>query len=652
MLAFYYAWYDQNTWTSGITSDTPSQPYDSADPAVIERHVLQAQSAGIDALIVSWYGPREADNQTETNLRMLLDAAASHGLRVAVAFETSGPFFPDQSSVVDALRYLLSVHGQHPAYLRYQERPVVFFWRQQRFGLGTWAAIRTQLDPDHASLWIAEGTDISYQGVFDGHYLYSVAWSPDVVHTLTDWGSRVHRYSEQHNVARLWVATVMPGYDDTRSGRTSPFVVGRRGGDYYRETWAAAAASQPDWIVITSFNEWVEGTMIEPSVNYGDLYLNLTRDLAAQFKSRSLPAATLAPIPTQQLVSEDTPTVPPTATLDRLVPRVRAVETVRVRAGPGTEYERLGRLAKGETALAVGKNDAATWWQIQIPQRNDLGWVSAEFVVFTGDEEAVPVTSSSTLTPTAGSPTAATAEATGPALTATTSASSEPTPGPEESLTAGTPSVATPMTTVERSTRAVTPSVTPSRRATAVPHVQPGGAAEGSPTPIPRATATPVPRATATPFSGDAPTVTVPPFITVERTVTAVASASSTPSNTATLTPSATATLMPSTTASATATAVTAPTATSARAVSTTQSAPTAAAIADASSEVSVSLTLTPTPDQSLRATPTGVGRAMPRSDGGDSDGGPLLFLWVGSVSLLGALVLLAAWRRKSRLRD
>ena len=73
----------------------------------------------------------------------------------------------------------------------------------------------------------------------------------------------------------------MPGYDDTGTDRVDAFAVDRKNGNYYRETWSAAVASQPDWVLITSFNEWVEGTMIEVSTSYGDLYLNLTRDLAA-----------------------------------------------------------------------------------------------------------------------------------------------------------------------------------------------------------------------------------------------------------------------------------------------------------------------------------------------------------------------------------
>ncbi len=84
VLAFYYAWFDQNTWTSGQSVDLPAEFYTSADRATIERHVSQAQSAGIDAFVQSWYGPQEANNQTETNFRTLLEIAQATGFKAAV----------------------------------------------------------------------------------------------------------------------------------------------------------------------------------------------------------------------------------------------------------------------------------------------------------------------------------------------------------------------------------------------------------------------------------------------------------------------------------------------------------------------------------------------------------------------------------------
>ena len=42
-------------------------------------------------------------------------------------------------------------------------------------------------------------------------------------------------------------------------------------------------------LLVTSFNEWHEGTELEPSTEYGEMYLNLTRDLVG--KLRAKPAA-------------------------------------------------------------------------------------------------------------------------------------------------------------------------------------------------------------------------------------------------------------------------------------------------------------------------------------------------------------------------
>jgi len=297
--------------------DQPLYPYRSTDPAAIERHVREAQQAGIDAFVQSWYGPQVENNQTETNFQQLLDIAAQHGFRAAIDLEVMSPFFHSTADVVNALNYLLSVHAQHPAYLRVGGKPVVFFWRQGQYSAETWVSIRDQVDPGRSSIWIAEGTDLSVLGPFDGLHLYSVAWSDDPGGVLIQWGDRVREWGAAQGGARTWVATVMPGYDDLNTGRAGAFVRPRAGGQFYRACWNGAIESGADWVMITSFNEWREGTQIETSVGYGDFYLNLTAELAAAYR-QGAPAAlgeapTAAPPPTETPAptEEPQPTAPP-----------------------------------------------------------------------------------------------------------------------------------------------------------------------------------------------------------------------------------------------------------------------------------------------------------------------------------------------------
>jgi Glycosyl hydrolase family 99 len=308
VLAFYYAWFDQATWKSGQLSDQPALPYDSRDLATIQRHVAQARSAGIDALVQSWYGPSGgSNNMTEANFAALLDVSAASGLRAAVDFETQGPFLSSAGDVQSALATLLSGHAQHPAYLKVNGKPVVFFWRQQRFSVDAWAAIRQQVDPERKSIWIAEGTDLAYLRVFDGIHLYSVAWSADPAPVLVNFGAKVRKAAQDLGGFRYWVATAMPGYDDTRLRGAGGFARPRANGDYFRATFSGAAQSGADWTIVTSFNEWLEGSMIEPSASYGDTYLNLTNELAATYRTGVAVAPTIAPAPSPAATTVITP---------------------------------------------------------------------------------------------------------------------------------------------------------------------------------------------------------------------------------------------------------------------------------------------------------------------------------------------------------
>jgi hypothetical protein len=102
----------------------------------------------------------------------------------------------------------------------------------------------------------------------------------------------------------------MPGYDDRKARPGSGFAQGRDGGDYYRQSWQAAIASKPQWVIVNSFNEWPEGSYIEPSKAYGNLYLDLTREWAGRFRSADLALKPAAPAP-PPAAPTPRPTMPP-----------------------------------------------------------------------------------------------------------------------------------------------------------------------------------------------------------------------------------------------------------------------------------------------------------------------------------------------------
>ena len=55
---------------------------------------------------------------------------------------------------------------------------------------------------------------------------------------------------------------------------------------YFADTFASTSQTGGDFLFVKSFNEWVEGTEIEPGVTYGDTYLNLTCQYANAYRGR------------------------------------------------------------------------------------------------------------------------------------------------------------------------------------------------------------------------------------------------------------------------------------------------------------------------------------------------------------------------------
>lgn len=443
VFAFYYAWFDQNIWDLSKVADMPTLKYLSNDPTTVDRQIQMAKGAGIDVFVVSWWG---AGNPTDVNFRTMLDVSAARNFKTAADFEITSPFYRNRTDVVNSLKNLLATHTNHPGYLRVDGKPVIFFWRDKggsisrglNFSVDEWADIRKQVDPNHTSLWIHEGIDYEYLRVFDGLHLYSIAWSPNVFGEDAKWPRRVRSFGAD----KIWIATVMPGNDDRKTRRPDSYVRDRENGEFYRLTWRAAFSTSPDWIIITSWNEWVEGTMIEPSVTYGNLYLDITREFAAQFKKGlPTPTATLSPTPKPTASATRPPptrVIPPTRTLplptaspdpsdgatpstspepsDGVVPivsaepskaptpvlqvslnanpgsvRAKTTDALRVRAEPNANATILGRLRQGADILLFARSDDGAWFQTQLPSTPLRGWISAEFLQVSGSTDSLSV---------------------------------------------------------------------------------------------------------------------------------------------------------------------------------------------------------------------------------------------------------------------
>jgi hypothetical protein len=257
--AFYYPWYgtaatdgEYQHW--GQDGHVPPNNiasayyplagvYSSSDNLVVAQQMQEIRAAGIGEIVVSWWGRGSPED-----LRMpeVIAAARTDGIGVAAHLEP----YPGRTvaSVVSDVHYLSRSYGIHRFYV----------YRALDLPIADWTAGTAAL---HALGHVVLYAQTALPGAaaaagFDGVYTYDI---------VTYGGNMFRRLCDEAHAEHLLCApSVGPGYD-ARRGSGDPVVKPRRHGRTYDTMWRAAIASGADRVTITSFNEWHEGTQIEPA---------------------------------------------------------------------------------------------------------------------------------------------------------------------------------------------------------------------------------------------------------------------------------------------------------------------------------------------------------------------------------------------------
>jgi len=308
VLAFYYPWYtnpavpggsglrrnwnpvDEQAKQIGNVAHYPALgPYDSHDPKLIAQHCAWSKQAGVDAWIVSWWGK---GSPTDRVMPRLLEACQKAGLEVTIYYETV-PRPQNAESAAKDLLDLLNRYGDHPAWLRIGGKPVVFIYGRTlgEIGLSGWLAAISEVNRRYPRKAVFLGDQISTAGarIFDGVHTYNPVGSlaGKSLAEVRAWAKATYPgwVKTADAQGRISTITVIPGYDD-RKIRKPGLCADRLKGESYRAQWDQAVAADPHWILVTSWNEWWEGSEIEPSAEFGQQYLDLTAQGAARFKSK------------------------------------------------------------------------------------------------------------------------------------------------------------------------------------------------------------------------------------------------------------------------------------------------------------------------------------------------------------------------------
>lgn len=299
VLAFWYGWYWEGAWLDGRNgSDTMSVAYvptlgfyNSQNLSVIDEQISQAKSSGVNGFIASWWGPNSTADKSDKLL--FQEVSKLGGFSATLYFETSmiynmkANLNVEQNQIMSDINYIMATYGNSPAFTRYDNKPIIYFFGTSSWSPQFWENITSTVRSSYRNLLlIGDSLDPSYLPAFDGLANYVNLYF--VTHPNSVVNGTYPSYLKISNLAKssgkLWFAPVSPGFDNINDPRENFSYVPRNNGSTYATSWQIAENSDPNGILVSTWNEFYEGTAIEPTTSFGSYYEQLTLQLATTWR--------------------------------------------------------------------------------------------------------------------------------------------------------------------------------------------------------------------------------------------------------------------------------------------------------------------------------------------------------------------------------
>jgi len=270
-------------------------PYDSGDPTVIEFHLLTMRMAGIDGVIVDWYGLTDFRDYAELhrNTTRVLQCCEWLGMKFVICYEDQTiPALVQAGRVQQAdrvshaageLAWLGRYWFRSGAYVRQQGRPLLLSFGQAGLTDAEWTNCLQQ-----------SATDVVY--VSQHHRRTAAAGAFDWP-VSQDADRAWDRFMKQSATGDQSIPVALPRFVDVyaEAGTGKSYgLVADDGGRRFRRQLEQAMRSGAAVVQIATWNDWGEGTMVEPSVEFGYRDLEAVRAVLQQF----LPATSTTPADT------------------------------------------------------------------------------------------------------------------------------------------------------------------------------------------------------------------------------------------------------------------------------------------------------------------------------------------------------------------
>lgn len=314
--------------------------YDSGDMDALKCQVALMKLAGIDGVIIDWYGNEDFNDYAilNRNTLKLIPLLQQAGLRFAICFE-------DQSVArkVDGGRFAATeavAHGQrlmgwmnenffaNPAYLQLDGRPVLLTFGEPYYKDEQWNQIFSGLTTK--PLYFTEHV-IRAKTAAIGAFDWPVP-KDGVEGALREQNA----FYERAGSWPYFIAAAYPRFQDiyVQAGvHASWGRIDDRGGRTYTETLQRALQSQARIVQLVTWNDWGEGTQIEPSQEFGYRDLETTQKMRRQhLDARFSATAADLRLPVEWYRLKKAASNPYREKLERFFPLIAAGRTKEARA--------------------------------------------------------------------------------------------------------------------------------------------------------------------------------------------------------------------------------------------------------------------------------------------------------------------------------
>lgn len=265
-------------------------PYDSLDPAVLEYQTLMMKVAGVDGAIIDWYGLDAVDDYASIHQRTLALVAAlrRRGLQFAICYEDRvirriserDHLTSDQATrrAAEHLRWAAEHWFNDPLYVRWGTQPLMMVFGPDFLTPPQWQSALRGLTPAPAFFTLHERKAPAI-----GSFAWPPMWaSQDGKLAPADLNAYLDRFARQPGAK---IPCAFPGFHDIYAeagNRPSYGFLDPRDGATFRLTLDRAVQLKSPIIQVATWNDYGEGTTIEPTREWGNRFLAMIQEARRQ----------------------------------------------------------------------------------------------------------------------------------------------------------------------------------------------------------------------------------------------------------------------------------------------------------------------------------------------------------------------------------